>query len=827
MNTKSVILAGTALAGSVAGLFLATSALAQSTASQEIEVVVKGTKKGAGPVEKETGIKSKTTINQDYISSLPAGQTITAALNIVPGYFYENNDPFGSSGGTVHIRGIGSDRISLTFDGIQLNDAGNYAIYPNQQLDPELIQSASVATGGTDVDAMSASAAGGTINYVTVKPAQQFGVQTTLSGGSDNFHRFFGKVDTGKFGPWGTTAFVSYSDQYYNTFTTDPWKLHKDQYNFRVYQPLDNGSFMSVAGNFNRNRNGFIFNQSMATFLSKGFRYGSAGIANINPSNTGNIRGQSKWVINDHLFVTVDPAYQYVLANGGGTSTLNEKTGKIGSWTNANFVNVDANHDGTIGTDSIYNPNTTQTDRFSVTSSAVYTFSRGDVLRVGVSFDRGRTKQTGDGIFLNADGSTPNVFGAKLAKSLAILGADGTGYERRNRFSKANVDVYSLQYRGRYFDDKLFLDLGLRSQKMQRDLNQTCYSAYNGTGSTTPFCTTETPTGTNANGTVYFAKNTETVTINGVKTTRAIAFIKPYSKTVDFSKVLPKVGATYNVTATGQFFANYSEAMSSPKTDDYYSVSVDPTTNAVVVTNPLPELTKTKELGYRYNSTQTTASLSFWATRYNNRIVSTYDPASDTTTDRNIGAVNLAGVEAAYAYAPSSKLSVYSNISYTHSKVLNDEYIGTDSSKVAHYLPIKGKSVVDTPDWMANAGVTYKLTSDLGFTLSSKYVGERWATDMNDEKAKAYATVDASIRYNLSKLVPFTKSAYLQFNGSNILGARYFTTGSGTAVTTSTAYNFTAHNATSGLDTSVNLNGTPSYYRGAPSTYMLSLQTQF
>jgi iron complex outermembrane receptor protein len=805
-TNKSVILAGTALAGTaVVSLFMATAAMAQSTASQEIEVVVKGSKKGAGPVDKETGIKSKTTINQDYIATLPAGQNITAALNIVPGYFYENNDPFGSSGGTVHIRGIGSDRISLTFDGIQLNDAGNYAIYPNQQLDPELIQSASVATGGTDVDSMSASAAGGTINYVTIKPAQQFGVLTSLSGGSDNFHRFFGKLDTGKFGPWGTTAFFSYSDQYYDTFTTDNGKLHKDQYNFRVYQPLDNGSFMSVAGNFNRNRNRFIFNQTMATFLSKGFRYGSAGLTNINPSNTGNIRGQSKWVINDHLFVTVDPAYQYVLANGGGSSSVNEKTGKIGSWINANFVNFDANHDGTIGTDSIYNPNTTQTDRFSVTSSAVYTFPRGDVLRFGVSFDRGRTRQTGDGIFLSPDGTTPNVFGAKLAKSLAILGKDGTPYERRNRFSNANVDVFSLQYRGRYFDDKLFLDLGLRSQKMERLLNQYCYSrAEDASGSFQPFCTTQSPTSTNANGTVNFAGNTGT-------------WIKPYKTKVDFQKVLPKVGVTYAVSANGQVFANYSEAMSSPKTDDYYAVTVN-ASNQIAIANPLPELTKTEELGYRYNSGKVTASVVAWATRYDNRIVSTYDPTTDTYQDRNIGSVDLSGIEGSYAIRPIEPMSLYANLSYTHSKVLSDEFLGKDSAGKSYYLPIKGKQVVDTPDWMSNLGMSYKATQALSFTLAGKYVGERFATDTNEVKLKSYVTADASIRYDLTSLVPSVKNAYLQLNGSNILGARYFLNGTGTQATTISTY-------TDPLGKT--LAAQPSYYRGAPTTYMLTLQTQF
>ena len=46
----------------------------------------------------------------------------------------------------------------------------------------------------------------------------------------------------------------------------------------------------------------------------------------INPSNTGNIRGQSRFTLCDSLILTVDPSYQYVLANGGGSTTLAENS---------------------------------------------------------------------------------------------------------------------------------------------------------------------------------------------------------------------------------------------------------------------------------------------------------------------------------------------------------------------------------------------------------------------------------------------------------------------------------------------------------------------
>jgi iron complex outermembrane receptor protein len=49
---------------------------------------------------------------------------------------FTQSDAYGSAGGNIRIRGFEGNRISLTFDGLPLNDTGNYAIFSNQQLDP-------------------------------------------------------------------------------------------------------------------------------------------------------------------------------------------------------------------------------------------------------------------------------------------------------------------------------------------------------------------------------------------------------------------------------------------------------------------------------------------------------------------------------------------------------------------------------------------------------------------------------------------------------------------------------------------------------------------
>jgi len=86
-----------------------------------------------------------------YIGTQVPGQSVLQNVNLLPGVF-SNNDAYGQSGGALYIRVFDADRISVTQDGIPLNDSGNYAIYAHQQLDGELIERVSVNAGTTDVD---------------------------------------------------------------------------------------------------------------------------------------------------------------------------------------------------------------------------------------------------------------------------------------------------------------------------------------------------------------------------------------------------------------------------------------------------------------------------------------------------------------------------------------------------------------------------------------------------------------------------------------------------------------------------------------------------
>ena len=177
---------------------------------------------------------------------------------MVPGVNFTNSDPYGSSGGNIRIRGFDGNRISLTFDGVPLNDSGNYAIFSSQQLDPELVEQVNVGLGVTDVDSPTASAAGGTINYRTLIPTNDMGARLAARWATSAISRLFGMFNTGELTRWaprpGFPAASPSNDKF-----KGPGEINKQQYNARIYQPIgSNGDFISIAGHYNQQPQQFL-----------------------------------------------------------------------------------------------------------------------------------------------------------------------------------------------------------------------------------------------------------------------------------------------------------------------------------------------------------------------------------------------------------------------------------------------------------------------------------------------------------------------------------------------------------------------------------------
>ncbi len=812
MNTKKIAcLASTALVGS---LLAATAAFAQSTGSSEVDQVVVTAARAraiAGQVQ-ETLPKSRATIDGAYLQNQATGQNIFQSLNQLPGVSFTNNDPYGSSGGNLRLRGFDGNRVSVTFDGVPLNDTGNYAVYPNQMLDPELISRASVNLGATDVDSPTASATGGTINYTTRLPGTEAGGIATASFGSNNYHRGFLMLESGEVGPLGTRIFVAGSYQKYDKFK-GPGELEKKQFNARLYQPIgDNGDFVSLAANYNINRNNNIRALTLSDFRNFGKDYDfdqtcpaiSAGnCANfygrqVNPSNTGSIRGAGLFHVADNLRLTVDPSFSYTLADGGSQlGTISETDGRVRGTRFGSITGFDLNGDGdTTDTVAFFAPSVTNTRRYSLTTSLIWDINPQNRIRVAYTGDYGRHRQTGEFTYLNPDGTTTNVFGGKEGHGKTVATADGSFLRNRDRFSIAQLNQVAAEYVGKFYENRLVVNAGLRAPFFKRELNQFCYTTNASTlpGVVTGFnviCTTQTPNAAAADGSVTFG-------------TSATKYIAPWAATVKYDKVLPNAGLTYQIAPGHSVYTSYAEGFSSPRTDNLYTATLVNGKGAPADTQP--ETTRTFDVGYRYASGQLLATVAAWSTKYKNRIVQSYDPDLGISIDRNVGDVDAFGLDTQAAWRLADYLTVTASYSYNNSEIQSDLVNGAAAGNV---LPLKGKQIVETPTHTFGGRVDWDITEKLHIGVQGKFTGDRYSTDVNDEVAPHYTVWDLDLRYDL----PFAERTYAQLNVTNLFDETYF----GSISSRTNALPITGVSGT----------GAPTYYIGAPRTVQFTLRTEF
>jgi iron complex outermembrane recepter protein len=852
-----------------AAIMVPASAFAQSTGSLEVndEIVVtaKTDAMGIDGVLLPDAPKPRAVLTQELIGKQGAGQSILNTINQVPGVNFTNSDAYGSSGGNLRIRGFDGNRISLTFDGFPLNDTGNYAIFSNQQLDPELIYSVNVNLGTTDVDSPTASAAGGTVNYLTRTPGKDLGGIAAFSMGEDKYYRGFLMLDTGELTSSGTRAFVAASRTVNDKFK-GPGRISKKQFNAGIYQPFgEKGDFIYIKGHYNENRNNFYRNPSIADLRTLtgrpnmveagGFSEAQqnaiyafdnlstcnktlpgAGIQNdnggtgfsgtganapaingstsnnvlntasctnyyglrINPSNTGNIRLNSRYTLADGLKLTMDAAYQYVLANGGGTSTMSETSAIVRGSSLVAGKDLNGDND-TLDTLRFYTPNTTNTRRLTVMASLIWDLNDDHRFRVAYTYDRGRHRQTGQWGYLDGAGNPENVFGGLKARP--VLAADGVELRQRDRLSIALLNQLSGEYRGQFLDDKLTVTVGLRMPYFKRNLNQYCYTqAYSGSAtlsSGTPLCTSQPVAG------LRIIAPTAAVPTTGVA-----AYYAPFASQYKYSPILPSAGFTFKVADDLSVFGSYSKGFSSPRTDNLY--------RAPLVT-VAPETTNTFDLGVRYTTSRIQAQASYWNTKYKNRIVTSFDQLAGISVDRNVGAVKGQGVDVGIAVRPFSWFTFQGNASYNDSKL--QENIPLTS---AVSIPTAGKRVTETPVWQAGyrAQVEYGPVS-LG--LQVKYVGSRFATDLNDIKSAHYTLADLDARVDLDQMG--LGKSWVQFNVYNLFDKFWL----GNLSTTIAGTNNNGLVLVPGLAAGASIPGgaNPSFAVGAPRTISVTLHVGF
>ncbi|HEX8241372.1 MAG TPA: TonB-dependent receptor [Allosphingosinicella sp.] len=852
-------------------LVMPVTAFAQSTGSQDFEeeeIVITGTRnQEVGGITAPDTTKAKAALTSEVIQRQNPGQTILDTINLVPGVSFQNNDAYGSSGGTLNIRGFSSDRISLTVDGVPLNDSGNYAIFSNQQFDPEIIGEVNVNLGTTDVDSPTASAAGGTVNYRTIVPRKEMGAMVSASIGEYDFHRLFGMIETGSFTPWDTRAFVSASyaknDNPFNNYG----KVYKQQYNAKIYQPIGTkGDFIAIAGHYNQNRNNFFGSSPLrwdTTRVLNGVTVPrivggqannrfpmnnderkylvnypclidtpQAGVADVrapssdprnglifspdpqqnyascgsefdrryNPSNTGNIRMSSRFTFGAFT-LTVDPSYQYVKANGGGTvfgfeglrdvnsaggtattvqcaATPNSanNTCLAGYLNGAPYFGRDVNGDGdALDEVIVLAPSQTQTHRIGLIAGVRWDINDDHAVRAGYTLDHARHRQTGQVGLLDVGGEPFDVFPVNDPQK----DVTGTDLQKRDRLSYAILHQFWGEYRGEFMDGRLVVNAGLRVPFFKRELNN--------------FCAASSPTFVECLGRDnprYAAFAAVNPTIQG-----------PQQRVFKYDAILPNVGFTFDIMPRMSVFANYAKGLSVPSTDNLYNAFFF--APSVEGASPNPEKTDNFDVGLRYRSPKIQAQLGGFFNRYSNRTASAFDPELNATTFRNLGKVDKYGVDGYVSYQPMKALNIYAFGSALKSEIKDDLllfnctaaqaapatlYPGCTAAGVAIFAPTAGKRESGAAKYTFGSTVRGTL-GPLELGVTAKRTGPRYVYDTNQPvfagnirtpagiteifpaKAPAYWLVNLDARVSLADMG--LERSHIQFNVYNLFDQFY------------------------------------------------------
>ncbi len=795
---------------------IASPAFAQSTGSVEFEkeIVVTGTRNSVqtvGGISSPDTAKAKAVLTQENLAHQNPGQTVLDSINQIPGVTFQNNDAYGSAGGTLNIRGFSSDRVSLTFDGVPLNDSGNYAIFSNQQIDPELIDQVNVNLGTTDVDSPTASAAGGTVNLRTKKPDHDFGAMLSGSAGQFDFMRIFGKIETGDLNASGTRAFFSASSATNRIPFNNYGKINKQQYNGKIYQPLGGDDFISIAGHYNQNRNNFFGSVPMRTDvtqtvantagrivgpnssnrfpLSRIERFyainypclvdtpqpgvgdtpapapanqascGTEFDRRYNPSNTGNIRAQMRLSLSDNLILNVEPSYQYVKANGGGTVTANEGLRDInpadpdgpgplaaiapafgslatnscqavpssafntcvpGYLGGTPFFGTDINGDGDkLDTVNVLAPSHTQTHRFGVIAGLRWEMDAHNTFRLNYTWDHARHRQTGEVGLLQINGEPVDVF---PVNSGSIDGANSI-LQKRDRLSYAVLNQVSAEYRGEFMDERLTLTAGLRMPFFKRDLTNNCFTSSAG-GFVECF-------GNNTAAAAQAATlNPYTVTTN--TTTGAISvtgWAPAQHRVFNYKKLLPNVGFVFDLTPHASLFGNFSQGLSVPGTDSLYNAFYFP--QSTPRARPAPETTDNVDLGVRFRSGLVQAQVSGFYNQFHNRLASAYDPEINQTVYRNLGNVKKYGIDGSIAFQPVPQLTFYAFGSLLKSQIHDNIAVGENTDGSPIYALTAGKRESGAPKYSFGGSVRGQW-GPIEIGLTAKRTGERYVYDTNE-----------------------------------------------------------------------------------------------
>ncbi|GAA0623863.1 TonB-dependent receptor [Brevundimonas kwangchunensis] len=746
------------LAGvSLAALAFATPSLAQTLVSEPDgpdgptsleDVVVFG--RGSA--------RQQSSITDEAIAIEVPGTSPLKAIERLPGVSFQSSDSQGNYEWSTRIvlRGFSQSQLGFTLDGVPLGDMsyGNHnGLHISRAIISENLGRVDVAQGSGSLGTASSSNLGGTLQFVSRRPSEDFGIDVAGVIGSEQTYRGFVRIDSGALGSAGTRLSASYADQ-----QGDHWKgwgdLNSRQLNLNLYHPAGRGSISAFLDLSERREK-----DQQDLSLEQIDRLGR---------NWDN-------VINDYATAVTNAAIYQAnpnrdCAQGNGSGPLAGTNPYVGGWDCID----DAYYDSTTLRDDILGGVTVDyplTDRLNVSVSGYFHDNRG----MGGWWTPYQATTAGardqNGVVI----ANPSPISVRTTEY---------DIERFGFFGSARYEFGShMLEAGFWVEDNHFVQARRFYGLSRTESLAEPYEFYEN-----PFLTQWQYAFDTRTVMAYVQDTwdiTDTVTLNfGFKSLSAEnvaeTLVGP-DKTGSIKaedNFLPQVGLTWDVTPDHELFASYTENIRAYES----SATGGPFSATAVGFRALqrtirPETAASIEAGWRFRFDRLQGTVALYDVKFENRLLSVALGSSIQGLGngiQNVGSVTSRGFEVAGLWNFTDTVSGF--VSYSYNDSTYDDNVRDGAGNV---VATAGKTLVNIPNALARAELSYD-NGAFFTTLAAAYTGERYSSYLNDESADAFLLGELTAGYRFTSGGSWLNGTQVQLNVTNLLDTDFIATvGSG------------------------------------------------
>lgn len=262
----------------------------------------------------------------------------------------------------------------------------------------------------------------------------------------------------------------------------------------------------------------------------------------------------------------------------------------------------------------------------------------------------------------------------------------------------------------------------------------------------------------------------------------------PYNFDLNYNFTNPKAGLTYLISSSSNAYAYVGVANKEPVRNDIIASSAS--------SIPKPERLINYELGYRKSWKRSAFSANLYYMDYKDQLIVTGQINDVGAYNRvNVPSSYRAGIELTAGVQLIPNLRWQVTATYSQNKISKfNEYLDDWDNGGQLVIEHKNTSIAFSPDMIASSMFSYTVVKGLDVDLISKYVGEQYMdnTQNNARKLDAFFVNDIRAGYEF-KLKNVFKSVRVGVLINNILNAEYEPNGytySGIIGGTRTDFNF-------------------------------------